>query len=465
MIDPYVFRAYDIRGIYKKDIDEDLIFKIGCVLGKKKKLFIVGCDIRKSGASLSKALIKGLSVSGAKIIYIGSASFGQALYAGLYYKSYQTLFITASHLPSQYNGLKMYYGNGLPFSEKEIIELRDKVIKLKLAVNINSFRNPKVEKISVKKIYLEYFLEKFAHLKNNNLKIVVDCGNGAMCLSACDVFKRLGFEVIELNCKVNQNRLDEKGEPSKKNTKQLQQKVKKEKADFGVAFDGDGDRAVIIDNKGRYLTGNEIGIIFAKNILEKSKSKKIIITMSCSMAFEQELEPLKAKIIRVPIGHIFIIRGCDKHKAILGVEVSNHIVLPEYFLFDDALLTPLKIAEIISEKVEKLANFVDDIKIYEFEEIKFSCADDKKFEVIKNLKKELKAERMEFPKKYKNIDYTDGIKINFDNAWVSIRASNTSPIIRLTIEAKDKKTFKKIQQQFTKIIKDKIKNFRSKINF
>lgn len=450
MINPYIFRAYDIRGIYKKDIDEDLMFKIGRVLGKKKKLFVVGCDIRKSGASLSKALIKGLFASGAEIIYTGPASFGQALFAGFYYKSYQTLYITASHLPSQWNGLKMYYGNGLPFSEQEIIKLRDKTINIKSVVIAKDVKHYLFKKINAKKIYLEYFLEKFAGLKNNNLKIVVDCGNGAMCLSACEVFRKIGFKVIELNCKVDSKQLDKKGEPSKKNTKQLQQKVKKEKADFGVAFDGDGDRAIIIDNKGGYLTGNETGVILAKNILEKSKNKKIVITVSCSMAFEYELNKLKAKIIRVPVGHTFIIRGCDKHKAILGVEESSHIVFSQYFLFDDAMLTPLKIAEIISEKNKKLTNFLDNLKIWVFEEIRFFCVDDKKFQVIKNLKKVLKA-------KFKNINYTDGIKINFNNAWILIRVSNTSPIIRLYVEAENKKVFEKTRQKFAKILEKEIK--------
>jgi len=449
-IDPYIFRAYDIRGIYNKNLNEEVMFKIGYVLGRKKKSFVVGQDIRKSGKKLADALIQGLVSTGAEVNYVGRVSYGQALFAGWHLKLNKVLYITASHLPPEWNGLKLHYGSGAPLLEEEIKELRDKVIESKASPDFA--KRLKVQKISIKKEYSDYLLDKFSKIRNNNLKIIVDCGNGAMCLSAPQMFKKLGFNSLELYCNIDSNFSSRGSEPNPKTTKMLRRKVEKLKADFGVAFDGDGDRAVIIDDKGRYLSGNEVGIILAKNLIKSSKIKKIIITISCSMAFEKELELLGAKIIRVPVGYTFVISSCEKYNAVLGIEESNHTVIPQYFLFDDALPVPLKIAEIILEENKKLSELVDEIKIYPFEEIEFDCSDENKFRVMKKIKKD-------FLRKYKNINTIDGAKVNFPFGWILIRVSNTSPIIRLYIEAINKAKFKQLKEKYSKIIKKEIKRF------
>jgi phosphomannomutase len=450
-IDPYIFRAYDIRGIYKKNLDESLMLRIGYVLGKENQKFVVGCDVRESGHKLAKALIKGLDARKAKVFYTGKTSFGQTLFAGRELKARRTIFITASHLPPEWNGLKIFYGNGVAIPEKEILSLRDKVIKLNLS-KIKFSKTPKFQKIGAKKIYSDYFVDKFSSLKNNKLKVVVDCGNGATCLSAPQIFRKLGFQVSELYCNADSSFPGRGGEPTKKTVKVLQKKVKTEKANFGVAFDGDGDRAVIIDDKGRYLSGNEVGIILAKHILRDvtKDKKKIIITVSCSMAFEKELNPLGIKTIRMPVGHTFLIQGCNEHKAILGIEESNHTVITQYFLFDDALLVPMKIAEIILEQDKKLSEMVDEITIYPFEEIRFDCPDAIKFNIIKKLAKD-------FSKEYKNVNLIDGIKVNFDYGWILIRVSNTAPVVRLYVEAINQKRFNELKQKFLKILKNTIK--------
>jgi phosphomannomutase/phosphoglucomutase len=168
------------------------------------------------------------------------------------------------------------------------------------------------------------------------------------------------------------------------------------------------------------------------------------------MAIDEELKKYGAKIIETPVGHTFVISAVKKNKAILGIEESNHIVIPKYFLFDDAIFIPLKIAEILIKEKKKLSEIVDRIKIYPFEEIVFECPDKKKFEVVKNL-----AEK--FKKEYKKVNTLDGAKVIFDFGWILIRASNTSPKIRLYIEAKTKEKLKFLKDKFSKIIKQWIK--------
>jgi phosphomannomutase/phosphoglucomutase len=447
-INPLIFRAYDIRGIYKKDIDEDIFRKIGFVLGKKNKKFLVGQDIRKSGKNLAMALIEGLITSGSKVFFCGKSSFGLCFFSGFKLKVDKTLFVTASHLPKEWNGLKINFGDGEPVSSKEIEKIRDKVLKIE-GKEIK-FRKPKFKKVNFKKEYIETLFQKFPLLKERKLKIVLDCGNGATSLVAPKVFKNFGFEVIELFCKEDPNFPNRDPEPTFEATKILREKVISEKADLGVAFDGDGDRGVIIDDKGRYLSGNQVGIILGKDILKESKNKKIVRTVSCSIAIDEELKKYGAKIIETPVGHTFVISAVKKNKAVLGIEESNHIVIPKYFLFDDAILIPLKIAEILIKEKKKLSEIVDQIKIYPFEEIVFECLDEKKFEVVKSL-----AEK--FKKEYKRVNTLDGAKVIFDFGWILIRASNTSPKIRLYLEAKTKEKLKFLKDKFSKIIKKWIK--------
>jgi phosphomannomutase/phosphoglucomutase len=286
-------------------------------------------------------------------------------------------------------------------------------------------------------------------LKQRKLKIVLDCGNGATSLVAPQVFKKFGFEVVELFCKENPNFPNRTPEPTFEATKILREKVKKEKVDFGVAFDGDGDRAVIVDDQGRYLIGNQIGIILSKEILKGEKNKKIVKTVSCTMALEEELKPLGAKIIEVPVGHTFVVSAAKKHGALIGIEASSHIVFPKYFLFDDAILVPLKVAEVLIKTRKKLSEIVNEMRIYPYEEINVECPDEKKFKIVEELKKE-------FKRKYKKVSALDGIKVYFNFGWVLIRVSNTSPIIRLFVEAKTKEKLVLLKEKFLKILKEKI---------
>jgi phosphomannomutase len=447
-INPFIFRAYDIRGIYKKDIDEEVFRRIGFVLGKKNKKFLVGHDIRKSGKNLAMALIEGLVTAGSKVFFCGKSSFGLCYFSGFKLKVFKTLFVTASHLPGEWNGLKINYGDGEPVSSREIEKIRDKVLKIE--ERKIKFKKSKFKKVNFKKEYIKTLLEKFPLLKERKLKVVLDCGNGATSLVAPQVFKKFGFEVVELFCKENPNFPNRDPEPTLESTKILRERVISEKADFGVAFDGDGDRGVLIDNRGRFLSGNQVGIILGKDILKESKNKKVVRTVSCSMAIDEELKKYGAKIIETPVGHTFVISAVKKKRAVLGIEESNHIVIPQYFLFDDAVLIPLKVSEIIIKERKKLSEVVDQIKIYPFEEIVFECPDEKKFEVVKNL-----AEK--FKKEYKKVNALDGVKVIFDFGWILIRASNTSPKIRLYVEGKTKRKLKFLKDKFSKILKKWIK--------
>lgn len=456
-IDKNIFRAYDIRGIYGKNLTEDIMERIGFDLGKEtpKKEFVVGNDIRKSGKELARALMEGLAAAGAKVSYSGTTSFGQTLFAGWRLKKYATLFVTASHLPPEWNGLKLYYEDGEPFSEEQITRIRNRVIENNKKAESKTKNNFK--KIDITEDYSRFITDKFSKLKGNNMKIVLDCGNGSMCLTAPKLFKALGFEVIELYCNVDPNFPNRESELTIRSTEVLKNKVVEEKADFGIAFDGDGDRCIIIDDEGRFLNGNDIGIIIGRNIFEKAKNagRKAVVTIACSTGVKKELELLGANIIETPVGHTYVISNCKKHNAIFGMEESGHIVMPQYFWFDDAILIPLKISEIVLEKGKRLSQMVNGVKIYPFNEISFYCDDNLKFDVVKNLKDIL-------AKKYERLNTIDGIKLDFDDSWVLIRASNTSPKIRLYVETEKAEKLDELRSGFSKIIEEEIETLNRK---
>ncbi len=446
-INPQVFRAYDIRGIYKKDIDENLFRKIGFVLGKKGKKFLVGHDIRESSESLALALIEGLILKDSKVYFGGETFFGLCFFSGSFLKVSKTLFVTASHLPPEWNGLKINFGDGEPISSKEIQRIKSEVLKTK---NINPPKKLVFAKVNFEKEYIEKLLEFFPELKRKSLKIVVDCGNGSTSLLAPKIFKELGFKVVKLFCEPNPFFPNRASEPTFEATKTLREKVKKTKADFGVAFDGDGDRAVIVDDKGRYLGGNEIGTILVREILREEKNKKVVKTIATTMRIDEEVKKAKGKLIEVPVGHTFVIKTVKKEKAIFGIEESGHAVLSNYFLFDDAMLIPLKVAQILIKRKKKLSEIVEKTKFYLTETLSFECPDEKKFDVIKKMANNLK-------KKFKKISTLDGLKIYFDFGWVLFRASNTSPKIKAYFEVKTKEKLKKLKEIFSKEIEKWIK--------
>ncbi len=290
LVNPHIFRAYDIRGIFGQDLTADVMKKIGFVLGKQKQNFLVGRDIRESGKELAQALIAGLSSAGAKVAFSGVTSFGETLFAGWKLKKDKILYITASHLSADWNGLKIFYGDGEPYSSEEIVKLRAEV--LSVAINepgnlVQGQTSYQTEAVNYRKEYINFLLEKFSSLKNSNLKVVLDCQSGSMGLVAPELFKKLGFNVLEMNCQPLADFGGKEPEPTYEKTEDLRDKIVEQSADFGVAFDGDGDRGVIIDDKGRHLKGDQVGIILAKNILKDSENKKVIASVTCSLALER----------------------------------------------------------------------------------------------------------------------------------------------------------------------------------
>lgn len=454
-ISKQIFRAYDIRGLYNKDISPDVFYKIGRAAGTyvkqtmKGSTVVVGSDIRLSSPPLVYAFIAGVTSTGVHVQHAGTTSFGQTLFIGGARHADLIAFVTASHLPPEWNGIKFYYGDGVGFPEENLMAIRDLVFSESF-ISANWDAIGQVQTIDAKNEYKKFFLSRFKYSKK--LKVALDCGGASTTLSAPEIFAGLRLETIPVFCNPDPTFSLRPSDPKPKNLTTLVSTVKEKRCDFGVAFDGDGDRAVIVDNTGMVLSADQTGIILGKYGLANKKGT-VIVNVECSKSVKEQLEPLGFTVKQIPVGHTFLTLEAKREHAPLGIESSGHLILPEYFLFDDALVVPLKIAEILGSVRKPLHDLVVEIPSYPSKKEEIECADDKKFRVIDNLKTQLS-------KEYPQVNTMDGVRIDFKDGWVLIRASNTSPIIRLTIEADDDTILDNLSSKFLAVIRTAISELK-----
>jgi len=440
-----IFRAYDLRGIYNDDLSAEVMLKVGLGLGEftrskiKGTTAVIGSDIRTSSEILRYTLISGLLSTGLKVYDVGMTSFGVTLFAGWKLDLAVSGYVTASHLTPEWNGLKLYYGDGVGFPEENFQDIQ-RISKSAAANTIDWDQIQRIEQIDYTQNYINFMLDNFK--PERKLKVVLDCGNGSACYTAPEIFKGLGIDLTELYCEVDPRFPNRESEPTPESLKVLSETVVAENADFGIAFDGDGDRGVIVDDSGRVLSADPVGILLGIDIL-KTKKGIVLANVESSMAVERVLEPLGATVNRIRVGHTFLTLEAKKQGAILGIERSGHMIMPEYFLFDDAMVIPLRIAEILAKIDDPLSKIVDKLPNYPKNTKNFDFPDAKKFQVIDNLKTKFSAE-------YDKVNTMDGVRVDLEHGWCLIRASNTSPVIRLTVEADSDDELDKLMGLFEK---------------
>jgi len=441
----HIFRSYDIRGIYGKDLDEEIMEIIGNSITKLvKENIVVAMDMRESSEKLKKAFVSGVTKSGKDTLDLGLIPMGAALFYTC--KNNKTLaYITASHLPKEWNGVKFFHPNGEGFIEEENSRIRDEFLKGRIIKGKKQGESFYINSKEIIEDYKKYLLSKIQVKKK--LRIVLDCGNGMASLIAKDLFEKAGFSVIPLFDELDGSFPNRNPEPDADMLTRLREES--EKADLGIAYDGDADRIVLVDDKGRKLTPEQVSFLVLSELLKK-ESGGIVANVECSRVLDDIAKKFNRNIIRFRVGHPYLVHEALNKKASFGVESSGHYIIPSLVPFDDSLAVSLYAASVLSEKYEKLSKIVDRIKSYPLDRVNFKCPDEKKFSVIKKLKER-------FLKAYNNVNTTDGVRIDFDKGWVLIRASNTEPLIRLTIEADNKKEFEKLKEDFSKILEEEIK--------
>lgn len=436
-----IFRAYDIRGIYPKDLNEENAFKIGAAFAQVNPGKIaVGHDARLSSPSLKQKLIEGLVSGGVHVVDIGMVTTPILIFSVSFYSFDGGIIVTGSHNPKEYNGLKMFTKNSVPISYERGLNKIEDMIKRGYAFKITG--NGKVEKKDVLDDYKNYLLGKIKFNFPPKMKVVIDAGNGSGGKIYSDILKKAGLEVVEMYCEPDGNFPNHPPDPLEpENIVDLQKKVVEENADIGFAYDGDGDRLVVVDEKGKVTTVNDIFILLIKYTLQNFENAKIVYNVSNSLAVKDTIEKYGGVPIEYKVGHTNVQQKLKNENAQFGGELSGHYFFKELFTSDDAIFATLKLLEfMVNDNTSLEKEFAEIPRYYSMvsEDIVIPIKDSEKFIFIENLKKDLR-------KKGYEINDMDGVKVLFEDGWALFRASNTTPLIRYGFESKTKDGFEKIK--------------------
>jgi len=432
-----IFKAYDIRGIYGKELTDEIAKKIAKafvnLLGAKKA--VVGIDVRTSSPELKEIVIKGLISQGCEVIDIGLVPIPLFYYYIVKYGMKAGIYVTGSHDPLGYNGLKLCSSKAIDLTyESGISELEKTYNK-----NYPARENGKIIKKDISNEYKKQIKDKF---KIKPLHVVIDAGNGCWSKIAPEVFEELGFKVTRLFCEYDGTFPNRRPEPNKENLKALEKKVKESKADLGIAYDVDGDRANFIDEKGRFIHPDFILMLFARKLLKKGDT--LIADIRCTKAFESDAKKLKWKLVWSRVGRSYIKQKMMEHEAVLGGEYSGHYYFKRNSYYDDGLFASLMLVEILSRERKSISSLLKGLPEYPSLDFRIRCKDEKKFRIIEELKKMFKGY---------NLVLIDGVGIKLKNGFALVRASNTEPKIELRCEARTNKELIKIKREMEGKIK------------
>jgi phosphomannomutase len=449
IIDQTIFKAYDIRGTYPDQIDEEIAYKVGRALVEylKPKAVVVGRDMRLSSAKLSDALIQGIAEGGANVIDIDLVSTDGLYFAVGKYGYDAGVMITASHNPPEYNGFKMCRTNAEPLSgESGIDEIKRLILKDDFPI---PQKTGKIDKSDVDEAYVQHLLSFVDKKKIKPFKIVIDAGNGMAGKIVPNLFSHLPCKVVPMFFELDGLFPHHLASPIElQNIAPLREKVLEEKANLGAAFDGDADRMFLVDENANPLGGDMVTALVAKNLLRKEKGATILYNLICSKAVPQVIEREGGKAIRTRVGHALIKPLMKKYNAIFGGEHSGHFYFRKNFFADSGLIALLVCLELISEENQPLSILVKSIDPY-FRSGEINSR-------VENIPQKLEAIEKHYVHMIHTtggkVDHLDGLTVDFGDWWFNLRPSNTEPLLRLNIEANNPHTLEQKKEELLSLI-------------
>jgi phosphomannomutase / phosphoglucomutase len=442
-----IFREYDIRGLAEQDFDEKFALLLGKVHGtivteRGGRRVTVGRDCRATSNAYAEAVIAGLASTGLHVYDIGVCPT-PLLYFSLFHLDVDGgIEVTASHNPSEYNGFKLCIGKETLYGQ-QIQDVRAKMER-------NQFQERAggtVETFEIVPPYHRYLVQDVPKLKRP-LKVVVDAGSGVGGPVAPPIFRQLGCTVWEIACTPDGTFPVHHPDPTvPKNLELLIEKVKQEKADLGIAYDGDADRIGAVDEKGNILWGDELLVLFSRDVLQRNPKAIIISEVKCSQRLYDDIAKRGGTPIMWKAGHSLLKAKMKETDALLAGEMSGHMFFKErYFGYDDAIYASLRLLEILANSDQPLSALLSDLpKSVSTPEIRVDCPDDQKFVIAEKAKEY-------FSEHYDTID-VDGARIQFAEGWGLIRASNTQPALVLRFEAQSAEKLK----EYRAIVEGKLK--------
>lgn len=445
----HIFREYDIRGIFQKDLNETSVKAIGYKLGseilKVGKSVAVGEDARTHSPTIANWLISGLNEAGVKVYYMGLVPTPCNYFAGFSEEHIDaTIMITGSHNPKEYNGFKITIKK-LPFFGKELKALGKKVEENRVKI----LSNPLFSNISTKESYIDFLVTHFKKLKGLKNSIAIDCGNGAAGEVVRAVVDKLELNATLLYEKPDGNFPNHHPDPSiEENLKDLKELLKTH--EIGFAFDGDADRLAVLTSKYN-IVADELVVIFAKTM----ENPQILGEVKCSSIMYDEVDKI-GKSFMYKTGHSNIKMKMQELNIDIATEVSGHIFFADrYYGYDDAIYAMLRVLELIKDGVNLNKEYEKLPRTYKTAEIKVKTTEKKKFKIIDELKKTLQNPPKGFPT-IKELITIDGVRVVFENGWGLIRASNTTPDLVTRFEANSKEDLRLYQKVLGEVLLQKL---------
>lgn len=447
-MDPNIFREYDIRGIVADQLTAKTVAILAKAIGtffrsNGAKMIAIGYDARESSPQFCELLAAGLTAAGCDVVLIGMVPT-PVLYHAVFTKPVDGgVMITGSHNPADHNGFKICLGKQTLFGS-QIQEIRN-------IAESGEFRSGdgSVESLDVLDDYCRDIVSKI-DLGPRKLKAIVDAGNGMGGVTAVPVYSELGIEMVELFIEPDSRFPNHHPDPTvTENLQDTIRAVRENKADVGIAFDGDGDRIGVVDENGRIIWGDELMVLLSRSILAERPGATIIGEVKCSQNLFDDIEKHGGKALMWKAGHSLIKAKMKETNAVLAGEMSGHIFFADRFYgFDDATYAGARVLEILSRTDKQLSELLSDLPpTFSTPELRVECPDQRKFEIVKKI--------AEYFGRTHDVITIDGARIIFEHGWGLVRASNTQAMLVLRFEADSEEKLTQIRT----IVEDKVAGF------
>jgi len=441
MLNKSIFKSYDIRGIYPKELDAKTTYVIGQAFIKRTgaKKVAVGRDARISSPALFKDLAEGIISEGADVYDVGQLPTECLYFTVGKYNFDAGIMITASHNPKEYNGFKMM------IKEENYIEIvRGKDLLNFINEDFHSHaptRESEVFKKDILQDYLNYILKFSGKIKP--FKIVVDASNGVIGKAILSVRDKLPTEIIALNFEPDGNFPNHSPNPlAEGSSDQIKNKIINQKADFGFIFDADGDRIFLVDENGQLVSADIALLFLAKYFLQKNPGSVITYNAICSRAVPEFIRKWGGKPVRTAVGFVNVREGLIKNNGVMGGELSGHYCFKDYFYMDSGMITFLTLLQVISEDGRKVSDIIKELSLY-FKSAELNFEVKNKDEILQKIKEKYSDGKQ---------DFLDGVTVEYKDWWFNVRPSNTEPLLRLTIEADTKEILESKKKELENFI-------------
>lgn len=469
-----IFREYDLRGTAKEGLDERFARRLGWAFaeylrerfGHQGFRVSVGWDVRSNSPALAEHLSQGLTESGVDVLSLGTCPTPLLYFSLFVHPLAGGIMVTGSHNPPEYNGFKICAGKET-ISGDEIERLKQTFLSCEKPVeNISG----KIDRVDIIEKYLDRLSQEFAYLlEGSRLKVAVDGGNGTAGLVVPRLLERLGCEVIQLFCEPDGAFPNHHPDPTVlSNLTALQEVVLKEGCELGLAFDGDADRLGVVDEQGEVVYGDKLMILFSKQVLSKNPKAKIIGEVKCSRVMYEAIEKMGGDPIMWKTGHSLIKKKMKEEKAHLAGEMSGHFFFADrYFGFDDAVYASCRLIEILKEEKrrgrQRFSRLLEGLPaLFSTPEIRVECSEIAKRPIVEKIKEKLiNHEKNKALPSIREMSLIDGVRIEFDDGWGLIRASNTQAVLVLRFEASSKEYIESYQGFIEDLIEETKKEIKS----